>query len=148
LSTEKPELLALRDLYGADDCGMIINLMIVEGQVHGGTAQRIGRALMEQIIYDHDGQLLTGSFMDHAIPCAGELPGFVTGETPAPSNPLGLKGSSESGTIGALAANRQCGDRCTLASRRSRHYAADHFGNSPARPYRGARPQRPTEEIT
>jgi aerobic carbon-monoxide dehydrogenase large subunit len=96
----------LRDLYGADDCGMIINPMIVEGQVHGGMAQGIGQALMERIIYDGDGQLLTASFMDYAMPRAGDLPDFVTGfiATPAPSNPLGVKGGSESGTIGAPAA--------------------------------------------
>jgi carbon-monoxide dehydrogenase large subunit len=96
----------LRDLYGADDCGMIINPMIVEGQVHGGMAQGIGQALMEHIVYDRDGQLLTASFMDYAMPRAGDLPNFVTGfiETPAPSNPLGVKGGSESGTIGAPAA--------------------------------------------
>jgi aerobic carbon-monoxide dehydrogenase large subunit len=96
----------LRDLYGADDCGMIVNPMIVEGQVHGGMAQGIGQALMEHIVYDRDGQLVTASFMDYAIPRASDLPYFVTGfiETPAPSNPLGVKGGSESGTIGAPAA--------------------------------------------
>src|SRR6202008_455718 len=96
----------LRDLYGADDCGMIINPMIVEGQVHGGMAQGIGQALMEHIIYDRDGQLLTASFMDYAMPRAADLPAFHTGfiATPAPSNPLGVKGGSESGTIGAPAA--------------------------------------------
>jgi aerobic carbon-monoxide dehydrogenase large subunit len=96
----------LRALYGADDCGKIINPMIVEGQVHGGMAQGVGQALMEQIVYDRDGQLLTGSFMDYAMPRAGDLPSFRTGfiETPAPSNPLGVKGGSESGTIGAPAA--------------------------------------------
>jgi len=96
----------LRELYGADDCGMIINPMIVEGQVHGGMAQGVGQALMEEIVYDRDGQLLTGSFMDYAMPRADDLPSFRTGfiETPAPSNPLGVKGGSESGTIGAPAA--------------------------------------------
>jgi aerobic carbon-monoxide dehydrogenase large subunit len=96
----------LRDLYGADDCGMIVNPMIVEGQVHGGMAQGVGQALMEQIVYDCDGQLVTASFMDYAMPRACDLPDFVTGfiETPAPSNPLGVKGGSESGTIGAPAA--------------------------------------------
>ena len=96
----------LRNLYGADDCGMIVNPMIVEGQVHGGMAQGIGQALMEHIVYDRDGQLLTASFMDYAMPRASDLPDFVTGfiETPAPSNPLGVKGGSESGTIGAPAA--------------------------------------------
>jgi len=96
----------LRELYGADDCGMIVNPMIVEGQVHGGMAQGVGQALMEQIVYDRDGQLLTGSFMDYAMPRASDVPSFRTGfiETPAPSNPLGVKGGSESGTIGAPAA--------------------------------------------
>jgi carbon-monoxide dehydrogenase large subunit len=96
----------LRALYGADDCGMIVNPMIVEGQVHGGMAQGVGQALMEHIVYDRDGQLLTGSFMDYAMPRAADLPPFHTGfiATPAPSNPLGVKGGSESGTIGAPAA--------------------------------------------
>jgi aerobic carbon-monoxide dehydrogenase large subunit len=96
----------LRMLYAMDDCGMIINPMIVEGQVHGGMAQGIGQALMEQVVYDPNGQLLTGSFMDYAIPRASDLPTFCTGfiETPAPSNPLGAKGGSESGAIGAPAA--------------------------------------------
>jgi aerobic carbon-monoxide dehydrogenase large subunit len=96
----------LRALYGADDCGIIVNPMIVEGQVHGGMAQGIGQALMEHIIYDGDGQLLTASFMDYAMPRAADLPPFHTGfiATPAPSNPLGVKGGSESGAIGAPAA--------------------------------------------
>jgi carbon-monoxide dehydrogenase large subunit len=98
---------ALRELYAADDCGRIVNPMIVEGQVHGGLAQGVGQALMEQIVYDRDtGQLLTGSFMDYAMPRASDLPAFRTTfiETPAPSNPLGVKGGSESGAIGAPAA--------------------------------------------
>jgi aerobic carbon-monoxide dehydrogenase large subunit len=97
----------LRDFYGADDCGVIVNPMIVEGQVHGGMAQGIGQALMEKIVYDQESaQLLTSSFMDYAMPRASDLPSFHTGfiETPAPSNPLGVKGGSESGAIGAPAA--------------------------------------------
>jgi carbon-monoxide dehydrogenase large subunit len=96
----------LRALYGADDCGTIINPMIVEGQVHGGMAQGAGQALMEHIVYDSEGQLLTASFMDYAMPRATDLPSFHTGfiATPAPSNPLGAKGASETGTIGAPAA--------------------------------------------
>jgi carbon-monoxide dehydrogenase large subunit len=97
----------LREFYSADDCGVLINPMIVEGQVHGGIAQGIGQALMEHIVYDRDSaQLLTSSFMDYAMPRASDLPSFHTGfiETPAPSNPLGVKGGSESGTIGAPAA--------------------------------------------
>jgi len=97
----------LRNFYAADDCGIVINPMIVEGQVHGGLAQGIGQALREHIVYDRDsGQLLTASFMDYGLPRAADLPSFHTAfiETPAPSNPLGVKGGSESGTIGAPAA--------------------------------------------
>jgi carbon-monoxide dehydrogenase large subunit len=97
----------LRDLYAADDCGVVINPMIVEGQVHGGLAQGIGQALTEHIIYDRpSGQLLTASFMDYGMPRAADLPAFHTTfiASPAPSNPLGVKGGSESGTIGAPAA--------------------------------------------
>jgi carbon-monoxide dehydrogenase large subunit len=100
-------LVKLRDFYGADDCGVIVNPMIVEGQIHGGMAQGIGQALMEKIVYDRESaQLLTSSFMDYAMPRASDLPSFHTGfiETPAPSNPLGVKGGSESGAIGAPAA--------------------------------------------
>jgi carbon-monoxide dehydrogenase large subunit len=96
----------LRDLYAADDCGVVINPMIVEGQVHGGLAQGIGQALREEVVYDGSGQLLTGSFMDYAVPRADDLPSFHTAfiASPAPGNPLGVKGGSESGTIGAPAA--------------------------------------------
>jgi carbon-monoxide dehydrogenase large subunit len=90
-----------------DDCGVVINPMIVEGQVHGGLAQGIGQALGEHIVYDRaSGQLLTASFMDYAMPRASDLPAFHTTfiATPAPSNPLGVKGGSESGAIGAPAA--------------------------------------------
>jgi carbon-monoxide dehydrogenase large subunit len=97
----------LRNMYAADDCGVIVNPMIVEGQVHGGLAQGIGQALMEHVVYDREtGQLLSGSFMDYAMPRADDVPAFHTAfiETPAPSNPLGVKGGSESGAIGAPAA--------------------------------------------
>ena len=97
----------LRALYAADDCGVVINPMIVEGQVHGGLAQGIGQALTERIVYDRaSGQLLTASFLDYGMPRAGDLPAFRTTfiATPAPSNPLGVKGASESGAIGAPAA--------------------------------------------
>ena len=98
----------LRDYYTSDDCGVVINPMIVEGQVHGGLGQGIGQALMEQVVYDHEGggQLVTGTFADYCLPRADDLPSFNLTfiETPAPSNPLGVKGGSESGTIGAPAA--------------------------------------------
>ena len=89
-----------------DDFGNIINPMIVEGQVHGGVAQGIGQALLEAAVYDKDGQLLTASFMDYAMPRADDLPNFdvSTTNTPCPSNPLGIKGCGEAGAIAAPAA--------------------------------------------
>ncbi|HXF67075.1 MAG TPA: xanthine dehydrogenase family protein molybdopterin-binding subunit [Burkholderiales bacterium] len=90
-----------------DDFGRVINPMIVEGQVHGGLAQGIGQALLEGCVYDAEsGQLLTGSFMDYAVPRADDLPSFkvATKETPCTHNPLGVKGCGEAGAIGAPAA--------------------------------------------
>jgi carbon-monoxide dehydrogenase large subunit len=89
-----------------DDCGKQVNPLLVEGQVQGGIAQSIGAALMEKTVYDENGQLLTGEFMDYAIPRAADIPDFVLGstETPSPSNPLGVKGVGEAGTIGATPA--------------------------------------------
>jgi carbon-monoxide dehydrogenase large subunit len=83
-----------------------VNPLIVEGQIHGGIAQGAGQALFEQVLYDGDGQLLTGSFMDYAMPRASDLPSFSTArqETRSPDNLLGVKGVGESGTIGAPAA--------------------------------------------
>jgi carbon-monoxide dehydrogenase large subunit len=89
-----------------DDFGKIINPMIVEGQVHGGLAQGIGQALVEQCAYDSAGQLLSGSFADYSIPRANDVPLFTidTRETPCTHNPLGVKGCGEAGAIGAPAA--------------------------------------------
>ena len=90
-----------------DDFGTIINPMIVEGQVHGGLAQGIGQALLEQCVYDAEsGQLLTGSYMDYAMPRADDLPTFKVSNTvtPCTHNPLGAKGCGEAGAIGAPAA--------------------------------------------
>jgi len=90
-----------------DDFGNIINPMIVEGQVHGGLAQGIGQALLERCVYDPDsGQLLTGSYMDYAMPRADDVPSFkvATKVTPCTHNPLGAKGCGEAGAIGAPAA--------------------------------------------
>ncbi len=97
----------IRDYYTADDCGTIVNPMIVEGQVHGGLAQGIGQAMMEHVVYDKEsGQLLSGTFMDYAMPRSTDMPPLRTEFlcTPAPSNPLGVKGGSETGTIGPPAA--------------------------------------------
>ena len=87
----------------ADDFGRIVNPMIVDGQVHGGVAQGIGQALHENCIYDDSGQLLTGSFLDYAMPRADDVPNFdiVTECTPCTHNVLGVKGCGEAGAIGA-----------------------------------------------
>ena len=90
-----------------DDFGNIINPMIVEGQVHGGLAQGIGQALLENCVYDPEsGQLLSGSLMDYALPRADDLPSFevATKVTPCTHNPLGAKGCGEAGAIGSPAA--------------------------------------------
>ncbi|MBA2349869.1 MAG: molybdopterin-dependent oxidoreductase, partial [Solirubrobacterales bacterium] len=86
-----------------DDCGPAINPMLIDGQVHGGIAQAIGQALYEHVMYDEDGQLATGTFVDYALPTAAELPSFETDrtETPSPVNSLGVKGIGEAGTIAA-----------------------------------------------
>ncbi len=86
-----------------DDCGRIINPMIVEGQIHGGIVQGLGQALYEEAIYDESGQMLTGSFMDYALPKAHNLPRFELDNTvtPSPVNPMGVKGVGEAGTIGS-----------------------------------------------
>ncbi len=89
-----------------DDFGVIVNPMIVEGQVHGGIAQGVGQALCEGAVYDKDGQLVTGSFMDYCMPRADHLPALRvdTTMTKCPSNPLGIKGCGEAGAIAAPAA--------------------------------------------
>ncbi|PYR65285.1 MAG: carbon monoxide dehydrogenase, partial [Acidobacteria bacterium] len=89
-----------------DDCGNVINPLLVEGQIHGGLVQGIGQALHEEVVYDENGQLLTGSLMDYAIPRAHDFPEFELDRTvtPSPVNPLGLKGVGEAGTIGSTPA--------------------------------------------
>ncbi len=88
----------------ADDFGNVINPMIVEGQVHGGLAQGIGQALLEAAVYDENGQLLSGSYMDYAMPRADDLPFYAVDhscQTPCTHNPLGVKGCGEAGAIGS-----------------------------------------------
>ncbi|MGH6784626.1 MAG: molybdopterin cofactor-binding domain-containing protein, partial [Sphingomicrobium sp.] len=89
-----------------DDFGTLVNPMIVEGQVHGGVAQGIGQALLERAVYDKEGQLVTGSFMDYTMPRAEDLPPLKVDVTvtKCPSNPLGIKGCGEAGAIAAPAA--------------------------------------------
>jgi len=92
--------------FAVDDCGRLLNPMIVEGQVHGGIAQGLAQALFEEVVYDENGQLLTGTLMDYAVPHAEQVPHYeldhtVTGTT---VNPLGIKGVGEAGTIGSTPA--------------------------------------------
>ncbi|HUE26939.1 MAG TPA: molybdopterin cofactor-binding domain-containing protein [Solirubrobacteraceae bacterium] len=89
-----------------DDCGPAINPMLIDGQIHGGIAHAIGQALYEQVVYDSEGQLVTGTFVDYALPTAAELPSFETDRTvtPSPVNSLGVKGIGEAGTIAATPA--------------------------------------------
>ena len=98
--TGEPTLLKL---VAVDDAGNLINPLIVEGQIHGGLAQGIGQAMIEEAVYNEDGQLLTGSFMDYALPRATDFPRFELHATvtPTPVNPLGAKGVGEAGTLGS-----------------------------------------------
>jgi carbon-monoxide dehydrogenase large subunit len=99
-------IVRVRDYFTVDDCGPRISPLLVTGQVHGGLAQGIAQALMEEVVYDANGQLLSGSLMDYALPRAHDLPSFVTDqtETPTPLNPLGAKGIGEAATIGSTPA--------------------------------------------
>jgi len=94
----------LRRYTGAYDVGRAVNPLLVEGQIHGGVAQGIGQALMERVVFDEQGQLLTGSFMDYQLPRAGDLPdiGFASHPVPATTNQLGAKGCGEAGCAGSL----------------------------------------------
>lgn len=93
-------------VIAVDDCGPVLNPLLVEGQVHGGVAQGVGQALFEAVRYDEDGQPLTASLMDYAVPSAAQVPATESFrlETPSPVNPLGVKGMGESGTIGVTPA--------------------------------------------
>jgi carbon-monoxide dehydrogenase large subunit len=98
--------LKIKKFIVVHDCGTVINPMILEGQVHGGVAQGLGNSWYEQLVYDDNGQLLNGTFMDFLIPTALDVPPIDVGheETPSPLNPLGTKGAGEAGAIpvGAL----------------------------------------------
>ena len=89
-----------------DDCGVVANPLLLEGQIHGGIAQGVGQAMFEEILWDEGGQPITGTFMDYAMPMAFEMPSFELGRTvsPSPNNPAGFKGGAETGTCGATAA--------------------------------------------
>jgi carbon-monoxide dehydrogenase large subunit len=96
----------IKKYAAVDDCGNIINPMIVDGQLHGGIAQSIGQALYEEMVYGDDGQLRSATFTDYAMPSAGEVPDIMLDKTitPSPTNELGVKGIGEAGTIAATAA--------------------------------------------
>src|SRR5437899_3720518 len=99
--------LALVGYAAVDDCGNALNRMIVEGQTHGSIAQGLGQAMMENAVYDASGgQLVTGSFMDYAMPRAADMPAFKDSihSVPAKTNPLGVKGAGEAGTTAAISA--------------------------------------------
>jgi carbon-monoxide dehydrogenase large subunit len=99
--------LALAGYVAVDDCGNALNTMIVEGQTHGSIAQGLGQAMMESAVFDNSGgQLITGSFMDYAMPRADDMPAFKDGLhlVPARTNPLGVKGAGEAGTTAAISA--------------------------------------------
>jgi aerobic carbon-monoxide dehydrogenase large subunit len=99
-------LVRLLRYVAVDDCGTMINPMVVAGQVHGGVAHGVGNALLEEVIYDADGQLVTGTLMDYALPRASDVPPLEVHHvvTPSPLNPLGVKGAGEGGTLPAPAA--------------------------------------------
>jgi carbon-monoxide dehydrogenase large subunit len=96
----------LQRYVAVDDCGNVINPMIVDGQVHGGIAQGAAQALFEEVLYDDAGNLLTGTLVDYALPTAMELPSYETDRTttPSPTNPMGVKGVGEAGTIASTPA--------------------------------------------
>ena len=127
-----------------DDFGNVINPMIVEGQVHGGIAQGLGQALLEGCVYNSDGQLLTGTFTDYAMPRASDLPSFtveLAKGTPCTHNPLGVKGCGEAGRHRLATGPDQCDLRCLVGRRRSRRpdagftsYRLAHYsGRAPLR---------------
>ena len=97
---------AIRDFVSVDDCGTRVSPMLVDGQVHGGIAQGVAQAVLEEVVYDRQGQLVTGSLMDYALPRADDLPSFTTDQTVTvtPFNPLGAKGIGEAATIGSTPA--------------------------------------------
>ena len=96
----------IKRYVAVDDCGKIINPMLVEGQIHGGIVQAMGQALLEEVVYDENGQMLTGSLMDYALPKAHNFPRLELANTvtPSPVNPMGVKGVGEAGTIGGTPA--------------------------------------------
>lgn len=96
----------LKRYIAVDDCGNVINPLVVDGQIHGGIAQGVAQALYERAVYDENGQLISGTLMDYAVPAAHMLPPYETARTvtPSPVNPMGVKGAGEAGTIASAQA--------------------------------------------
>ena len=96
-------VVTVRDMFAVDDCGVRINPMLAEGQIHGGLTQGIAQALWEEVLYDDRGQMLSGTLMEYTLPRADMLPNFTLDATvtPTPLNPLGAKGLGEAATIGS-----------------------------------------------
>ena len=111
-STARPAVSRIEDYAVAHDCGVVVNPMLVEGQIMGGAAQGLGGILCEAIAYDANGQLLSGSLMDYALPTASDIPAMriVHQHSPSPLNPLGVKGVGEGGAVAppAAIANAVC----------------------------------------
>ncbi len=105
MDTETGEV-TIRNYTCVDDIGVVVNPLIVEGQVHGGLVQGVAQALFEEAVYDERGTLVTGSFVDYLVPSAADLPHFNTDltETPSTTNELGVKGVGEAGTIASTPA--------------------------------------------
>ena len=125
-----------------DDFGFTLNPLLLAGQVHGGIAQGVGQALMERAVYDENGQLLTASFMDYCMPRADDLPefDFETRNIPSTTNPIGLKGAGEAGSIGSTPAvmNAVADALVARLSRRAHRHAGDAFRRlqrEPATPF-------------
>ena len=106
LAVAPVEETTVRADWAVEDVGRVLNPLLVEGQLHGGVAQGLGQVLFEDIRFDDDGQLVTGSFMDYPMPRADDMPHIRSAnpETPTQLNPLGVKGVGEAGTVGSLAA--------------------------------------------
>ena len=141
----------IRSYVCVDDIGHVVNPLIVDGQVHGGLAQGIAQALYEEAVHDESGTLLSGSFAEYLMPSAADLPSFTTGrtETPATTNPLGVKGVGEAGTIASTPAVVNAVHRRGAPSRgaaTSKCHAPQCGSGKPSRPtrHRGRCPMIPS----
>ena len=122
----------IRRFVAVDDCGNIINPMIVDGQIHGGLTMGLAPALYEEVKYDDEGNCITGSLMDYLLPTAVETPNWETAKTitPSPHHPIGAKGVGESATVGAPPSHRQCSCGRSVSSGRHPHRNSNHATQS------------------